>query len=72
MLNVVEVYKQAVDFNVAGAAALDHDGTISLHAVNVVGIEEYLLTVPEEEHVLSNILVAQVVGSALAGDKADD
>ncbi|KAL4063197.1 hypothetical protein J3A83DRAFT_4107047, partial [Scleroderma citrinum] len=71
-LNVVEVDEQTIDFDVARAAALDHDRTISLHAADVVGIEKHLFTVPRAEHVLSSILVVQVVGSALAGHEANN
>ncbi|KAF9228463.1 hypothetical protein BS17DRAFT_683360, partial [Gyrodon lividus] len=71
-LNVIEVDEQAVDLDVAGAAATDGNGTISLHAADVVGVEEHVFTNPWAEHVLGCLFVVEVVGCALARDKSDN
>ncbi|KAF8838119.1 hypothetical protein BDN67DRAFT_879550, partial [Paxillus ammoniavirescens] len=71
-LDVVEVDEQAVDLDVARAAAADSNGAVSLHAANVVGVEEHVFVSPWAEHVFGCLLVVKVVGCALAGDESDN
>ncbi|KIJ63451.1 hypothetical protein HYDPIDRAFT_92730, partial [Hydnomerulius pinastri MD-312] len=71
-LDVVKVDEQAVNLDVAGAAATDSDGTVSLHAADVVSVEEHVFTGPWAEHVLAGLSVVEVVSCALVGDEAND
>ncbi|KAF9229005.1 hypothetical protein BS17DRAFT_679768, partial [Gyrodon lividus] len=71
-LDVIKVDEQTVDLDVAGAATTDGNSTISLHAADIVGVEEHVFTSPWAEQVLGGLVVVQVVGCALARDESDN
>ncbi|KAH7924092.1 hypothetical protein BV22DRAFT_1013993, partial [Leucogyrophana mollusca] len=71
-LNVVQVNEKSVHLNVAGAATLDHDGTIGLHATNIIRVEEHISARPLAEHVLCRRRVVEVLGGTLASDEANN
>ncbi|KAF8440808.1 hypothetical protein L210DRAFT_3399567, partial [Boletus edulis BED1] len=61
-----------IDLDIARATAVDCDGTVGLHATDVVRVKEYVLTSPWTEHMLGCLFVVKVAGRAVTRDKSND